>query len=67
MVPRYSRPAMVAIWSPEERFRIWFEIEALAAEAMAGLGTIPAGTPVRAVISDPQAAVVLAGSRVHGH
>jgi adenylosuccinate lyase len=33
---------MVAIWSPEERFRIWFEIEALAAEAMAGLGTIPA-------------------------
>ncbi len=42
MVPRYSRPAMVAIWSPEARFRIWFEIEALAAEAMAGLGTIPA-------------------------
>jgi len=42
MVPRYSRPAMVAIWSPEERFRIWFEIEALAAEAMASLGTIPA-------------------------
>ena len=42
MVPRYSRPAMVAIWSSEERFRIWFEIEALAAEAMAGLGTIPA-------------------------
>ncbi len=41
MVPRYSRPQMVAIWSPETRFRIWFEIEALAAEAMAGLGTIP--------------------------
>jgi adenylosuccinate lyase len=33
---------MVAIWSPENRFRIWFEIEALAAEAMANLGTIPA-------------------------
>jgi adenylosuccinate lyase len=33
---------MAAIWAPENRFRIWFEIEALAAEAMAGLGTIPA-------------------------
>ena len=42
MVPRYSRPEMTAIWSPEARFRIWFEIEALAAEAMAELGTIPA-------------------------
>lgn len=42
MVPRYTRPQMAAIWSPEERYRIWFEIEALAAEAMARLGTIPA-------------------------
>ncbi len=42
MVPRYTRPQMAAIWSPEERYRIWFEIEALAAEAMAALGTIPA-------------------------
>ena len=42
MVPRYSRPQMEAIWSPAERYRIWFDIEALAAEAMAGLGTIPA-------------------------
>jgi len=42
MVPRYTRPEMAAIWSPEARFRIWFEIEALAAEAMARLGTIPA-------------------------
>ena len=41
MVPRYSRPAMVAIWSPETRFRIWFEIEALAAEAMAAQGLVP--------------------------
>ena len=41
MVPRYTRPEMAAIWSPEERFRIWFEIEALAAEAMAKFGTIP--------------------------
>ncbi len=42
MVPRYTRPEMAAIWSPEARFRIWFEIEALAAEAMGQLGTIPA-------------------------
>jgi adenylosuccinate lyase len=42
MIPRYSRPEMVAVWSAETRFSIWFEIEALAAEAMAGLGTIPA-------------------------
>jgi adenylosuccinate lyase len=41
MVPRYTRPAMAAIWAPENRFRIWFEIEALAAEAMAELGQIP--------------------------
>jgi adenylosuccinate lyase len=42
MVPRYTRTEMAAIWSPESRYRIWFEIEALAAEAMAELGTIPA-------------------------
>jgi adenylosuccinate lyase len=42
MVPRYTRPAMAAIWAPENRFRIWFEIEALAAEAMAELGSVPA-------------------------
>ncbi len=42
MVPRYSRPAMAAIWAPENRYRIWFEIEALAAEGMARVGAIPA-------------------------
>ncbi len=42
MIPRYSRPEMTAIWAPETRFRIWFEIEAHAAEAMARLGLIPA-------------------------
>ena len=42
MVPRYARPAMTAIWAPANRFRIWFEIEALAAEAMAQHGMIPA-------------------------
>src|SRR5688500_10983226 len=41
MIPRYSRPEMVAIWSPETRFRIWFEIEAHAADAMAELGIVP--------------------------
>lgn len=41
MIPRYSRPEMVAIWSPETKFRIWFEIEAHAADAMAELGVIP--------------------------
>jgi len=41
MIPRYSRPEAAAIWSPETRFRIWFEIEAHAADAMAVLGTIP--------------------------
>jgi adenylosuccinate lyase len=41
MIPRYSRPVMVAIWSPETRFRIWFEIEAHAAAAMADIGMIP--------------------------
>lgn len=41
MIPRYSRPDMVAIWSPETKFRIWYEIEAHACEAMANLGVIP--------------------------
>lgn len=42
MIPRYSRPEMVAIWQPATRFSIWFEIEAHAADAMAELGVIPA-------------------------
>jgi adenylosuccinate lyase len=41
MIPRYARPEMTAIWSPEEKFRIWFEIEAYAADALADLGVIP--------------------------
>ena len=41
MIPRYTRPEMAAIWSPETKFRIWFEIEAHAADAMAELGVIP--------------------------
>jgi adenylosuccinate lyase len=42
MIPRYSRPEMVAIWSPETRYRLWFEIEAHACDAQAALGVIPA-------------------------
>jgi adenylosuccinate lyase len=41
MIPRYTRPDMVAIWDPQTRYRIWFEIEAHAADAMAELGIIP--------------------------
>ncbi|MBM7066753.1 adenylosuccinate lyase [Actibacterium sp. 188UL27-1] len=42
MIPRYARPDMVAIWSPDTKFRIWFEIEAHACDAQAKLGVIPA-------------------------
>src|SRR6202167_247786 len=41
MIPRYSRPEMVAIWAPQTRFRIWFEIEAHACDALAEIGVIP--------------------------
>ncbi len=41
MIPRYTRPELAAIWDPQTRFRIWFEIEAHAADAMAELGLIP--------------------------
>ena len=41
MIPRYSRPDMVAIWTPEARFRIWFEIESHATDALAELGVVP--------------------------
>ncbi len=41
MIPRYSRPEMAALWAPESKFRIWFEIEAHACDAQAELGVIP--------------------------
>ena len=41
MIPRYTRPEMAAIWDPQTRYRIWFEIEAHAADALAELGIIP--------------------------
>ena len=46
MVPRYSRPEMTAIWSAENRYRIWWEIEVFAAEAMGQIGMIPADDAV---------------------
>jgi len=42
MVPRYARPAMTAIWQPEAKYRIWFEIEAHATQKLADLGAVPA-------------------------
>src|SRR5579885_1011787 len=41
MIPRYARDRMVSIWSPESKFRIWFEIEAHATDALAELGVVP--------------------------
>ncbi len=42
MIPRYARPEMAAIWDPQTRYRIWFEIEAHATDALADLGVVPA-------------------------
>ena len=44
MIPRYTRPEMAAIWTPESRFHIWLDIETLAAEAMEQMGQVPKGT-----------------------
>ena len=54
MVPRYSRPEMTAIWSAENRYRIWFAIEVFAAEAMGRVGMIPAedAATIRAAYDD---------------
>ena len=41
MIPRYTCPEMAAIWDPQTRFRIWFEIEAHATDALADLGVVP--------------------------
>jgi adenylosuccinate lyase len=45
MIPRYTRPDMAAIFEPENRFKIWLEIETLAAEKMAEMGTVPKSVP----------------------
>jgi adenylosuccinate lyase len=47
MIPRYARSAMTAVWSPETKFRIWFEIEAHAADALAARGVIPQAAAAR--------------------
>ena len=44
MIDRYSRPEMVNIWSQQSKFRIWYEIEAYACEAMEQIGLVPEGT-----------------------
>ena len=45
MIPRYSKPEMANIWTPENKFKIWLEIETLAAEKMADLGLVPKSVP----------------------
>jgi adenylosuccinate lyase len=52
MIPRYTRPDMAAIWSPETRFRIWFEIEAHAADAMAEVGHHPPASASSCLVDD---------------
>src|SRR6201987_4694601 len=54
MIPRYTRPEMASIWEPQTRFKIWFEIEAHAADAQAELGVIPkeAARPIWAKAKD---------------
>ena len=52
MIPRYARAEMTALWSPETKYRIWFEIEAHAADAMAELGQIPKTDIARSVDSE---------------
>lgn len=61
MIPRYTRPQMEALWSLSNRYRLWFEIEALAAEAMAAVGTIPAEA-AEAIRSRGEAAVATMGT-----
>jgi adenylosuccinate lyase len=41
MIPRHARPQMTAVWKAETRFRIWFEIEAYACDALAEIGVVP--------------------------
>ena len=47
MIPRFSRPEMTAIWEPENRFKIWLEIEMLVCEAQAEIGVIPKDSPAK--------------------
>ena len=58
MIPRYSRPEMTTIWEPATRFRIWFEIEAHAADAMAKLGTLVLAPGAAHVVPDEERAAI---------
>lgn len=53
MIPRYTRPAMASLWSPETRYRLWWEIEALACEAQAKLGAAPKAAAEAVAKLDP--------------
>ena len=59
MVPRYARPEMTALWEPEAKYRIWFEIEAHATSKLAELGVVPQSAadapPLAAVTSSSRA------------
>ena len=73
MVPRYSRPAMTAIWSSENRYRIWFAIEVFAAEAMGEIGMIPVAAAIdadrfieREAATRPARILVATVSHCHG-
>ncbi len=67
MIPRYTRPAMAAIWSTEHRLQIWFEIEALAAEAMAAMGSIPAAAAAAIRARGGAAMTAFAARRPRSH
>ena len=60
MIPRYTKPEMAAIWSPQTRLRIWFEIEAHAADAMAELGIIPKAAAAKIWAKGKNATFVIA-------
>jgi len=64
MIPRYSRAEMVAIWEPSEKYAIWFEIEASAAEAMAAIGMIPKDVPAMIRKKAPKAYDATAIARI---
>ena len=65
MIPRYTRPEMAAIWEPQTRFKIWFEIEAHAADAQAELGVIPkeAAKTIWAKAGDVTTSIAITGAR----
>ena len=63
MIPRYTRPEMAAIWEPEQRFRIWFEIEAHACDALAVSTEPPPEPPRPRAVQSSRASACSAASR----